>query len=225
MCLGYVLYKIINEKDTRRKKQLTIELASGFTACQAVQQRVIYSLYARLANIELDFEAQMFKALSQFKHRALDTAVVFAIGKNADPHWRSAVHVAVLEELGVEVDGYDAAFMDKDRRVLTTKQRETAMKAFLRSFSAQEFILEFVQDINQDKGSGRAGLVRNFGLKKLCQWVSEHKKESFDPYSIYYDEKKSSEYATHQSKKFRSMVPFLSFNVARSILKMMGITT
>jgi len=83
--------------------------------------------------------------------------------------------------------------LSKDRRVLTTKQRETAMKAFLRSFSAQEFILEFVQDINQDKGSGRAGLVRNFGLKKLCQWVSEHKKESFDPYSIYYDEKKSSE--------------------------------
>jgi len=47
---------------------LTIELASGFTACQAVQQRVIYSLYARLANIELDFEAQVCLKGQRFKH-------------------------------------------------------------------------------------------------------------------------------------------------------------
>mmetsp|Transcript_45392 Transcript_45392/g.73022 ORF Transcript_45392/g.73022 Transcript_45392/m.73022 type:complete len:277 (-) Transcript_45392:620-1450(-) len=167
MCLGYVLHKTIKEKDKGRKRDLAIEMAAAFTACQAVQQRVIYSMFSRLANIELDFKAQIYKALSQYKHRALDKAVVVAIGTHADPHWRSAVHVALFEDLGVEVDGYDAAFMDKDRRRLSAQQRQKAKDAFVRSFSASEFILELVEDVNQVSYSYAARSPHRFSMRPL----------------------------------------------------------
>eukprot|EP00466_Bigelowiella_natans_P006402 jgi/Bigna1/74205/fgenesh1_pg.28_\ len=163
MCLGYVLHKTIKEKDKGRKRDLAIEMAAAFTACQ---------------------------------------------------------------DLGVEVDGYDAAFMDKDRRRLSAQQRQKAKDAFVRSFSASEFILELVEDVNQKQSSSskeEKSYARNFDLNKLYTWASEQDKARFDRYSIYYDESRGKEYLSPQEEQSRSIVPYLSPNVAREILTLLGV--
>ncbi|GAB5372137.1 hypothetical protein AAMO2058_001639700 [Amorphochlora amoebiformis] len=223
MCMAYVFRKLIDEKDLTRKKNLAIELASAFSACQAVQQRVIYSLFAKLANIEFDFREQMFKALSQYKHRALDQSVLISIGVNADPHWRSACHVEVFQKLGVEVDGYQAALMDKDRRRLQPNQAKKVISSFLSFFSANDFIQEFIADTNQAGGSDKKGVARNFDLQKLYQWASKQDPGVFNKYSIYYDEDTPKDYVSPQPNKDRSILPYLSPKVARKILTLLGI--
>mmetsp|Transcript_19028 Transcript_19028/g.36829 ORF Transcript_19028/g.36829 Transcript_19028/m.36829 type:complete len:413 (+) Transcript_19028:84-1322(+) len=232
MCMGYVMFKIFHHKNAQRRKDLMIELADAFTACQAVQQRVIYTMFAKLANVELDFQQQVFKALSQFKHRCLDKAVCAGIGTGADPHWRSACHVAVWDDLGVQVDGLEAATLDKDIRHLNGSARKKVIGLFVGYFNANEFILEFLQDVNQTstkkrkKGEGDdLTLSRNFGLQKLYQWAAEQDKGTFDPHSIFYDDAHPHDYLAAQAKDQRSYVPYLSPKIARKILRLLGVTT
>ena len=229
--IGYVLAKTRAEKNAPRRKRLALELAEAFTACQAVQQRVIYGMFARLANVELSFPQQVFRALSRFKHRALDNTVVALLGaRGADPHARSSAHVIVYEDTGVEVDGYAAAKMDKDRgRFPFTRERKKIVDLFLKYFSAHEFLQEMMADVNQpagEDGKGKgASSTRIFDLDKLYRWAGEQDSSVFDKYAIFYDEENAADYSRPQPKAERSVAPYLSEKIARSILRVLGVTT
>mmetsp|Transcript_23535 Transcript_23535/g.41631 ORF Transcript_23535/g.41631 Transcript_23535/m.41631 type:complete len:170 (+) Transcript_23535:190-699(+) len=160
-----------------------------------------------------------------YNFRALDSAVLTAIGPTSDPHMRSACHVAVYEELGIEVDGYDAALLDKDRRRLSKSQKTKVVSAFAKFFSAKQFILEMIQDVNQTTQVKPSSAVRNIDLNKLYRWASEQDQSSFDAFSIFFDESKANEYITKQPKEQRRILPHLSPKIARKILRVLEIVT
>jgi len=216
-CLQYIFYKIKLEKNKTTSKSWILELARAYQSCQAVQQQTITNLFTRLSNVELTFEHQILRMLAQFKTRIVDETVQTSSGK-ADPHTRSSILLSIEEATGVELDGHEAAVLDKDKPPLDEKSKEGFVSDFLGRFSAETFLIEFVDDINQ-----KEGISRNFDRDKFYAWVMKLGPEvTFDKHSVFYDSDHPEEYSAPQAEADHGVIPYLSLTVGRNILRILG---
>ena len=227
-CLEYIFSVIKNETEARRKS-LIKELALGYTACQTVQYMTITSLFSRLACVEFTFETQVWKAVNSYKDRILDeTVLVVKTNKTLGdmlqaeeaPHVRNGFLLWLDEQCAMSLDGITGAKIDPQLLRVNNTEGRKVTESFMRLFSADQFVIEFAQDINA--GSSISGFSRNFDRDKFYRWVMAIEDESFDKYSIFYDEDNEAAYAVvggPQPEEDRGMKPYLTPAVATTILQ------
>jgi len=236
--LNYIFHFLKSEKDAKKRKAIVMEIAQAYTACQAVQQQTIMTLFSRLTNVELSFENQVLQTLAQYKLRTLDK-VVLLLNKGVDgavdatpttqgPHIRNSYLLCITANSGIEIDGYDAAMSDVNRPKMTKQLEKQVVAKFCELWSAEEFVSDFVADIN-DVGASE----HNYDVVKFAQWTGrfcdahtdESKAIGFAPHSIFYDPDLRSEYAEPQKEADIGTKPYLSKRVGRQVLHVLGILT
>jgi len=230
--LNYIFYHASKEKDSSKQQSVLKEIAHAYQGCQAVQQQTIMNIFARLSNVELNFESQVLQTLGQYKLRILDKIVVL-LNSNANgmtdktpssqgPHIRNGYLLAIERRTGIALDGHDAALSDQNRPKLTSPQKESVASKYLELFSAEDFIAEFAADINQTVAA--SVVAHNYDSTKFFQWVTKLGDEKkFDAHSIFYDSDKSTEYERPQVDADIGLKPYLSLKVARNVLQVFGL--
>eukprot|EP00457_Paulinella_chromatophora_P005369 gb/GEZN01005386.1/.p1 GENE.gb/GEZN01005386.1/~~gb/GEZN01005386.1/.p1 ORF type:complete len:440 (-),score=97.62 gb/GEZN01005386.1/:491-1771(-) len=174
-CLNYIFHRVGTEEKASERKRLVMEVARAYQQCQTIQQQTISGLYASLVNVELGFEKQVSQMLSQFKLQKLDQ-VVFLLNPGANdvsdshpnrqtPHLRSA-YLCALDKKGIGLDGIEAARADANAPLLSEPQIKKVFDEFMKLFSVQEFISDFMNDLNH-----ATGFSHHVDRDKFFQWV------------------------------------------------------
>lgn len=231
--LQYIFYRIKSEKQPQVKKSTMMEIASAYQACQAVQQQTIIAMFSRLTNIELNFENQVLKTIGAYKMRKLDLLVA-QLNPQLDhltgPHVRSN-YIMALEHRGIQLEGSEGAFLDKDARQLSPAEADRVTTEYLNLLSAEEFAQEFMEDINCQTAAG----PKNIDCDKFYKFAMAQIRDSsaadgnaqhqggFDPQLIFYDEDHPDWYPAPQPEADRNMRPYLRKQVARLVLKHAGL--
>merc|ERR1711975_55516 len=131
--MRFILWKVHQDTLSERvARDAMIRLSEAFTACQAVQGRVIDTLYGELSGRDRGFPDQMLGLVHEVKERALEAT---ANSLNPDawrqgddvpakqlPHILSSYRVAVEEELLQEfIKDINQPGCDRDRRINRTQ--------------------------------------------------------------------------------------------------------
>eukprot|EP00808_Paulinella_micropora_P018758 g21843.t1 len=230
-CLNYIFHRVREEKSESERRRLVMEVARAYQQCQTIQQQAIVNLYASLVNVVLDFKAQLLQMLSQYKLRKLDE-LVFKLNPGANevpdsypnrqpPHIRSA-YICALDAKGIQLEGLEASQLDVNRPNLSKAQITKVVSGFASLLDVDEFVADFVADINHS-----AGFAQHVDRDKFYSWVMKMQdkqgEQPFEKHSIFYSEERADEYPTPQKEEDRDIKPYLSNQVARDILTRVGI--
>jgi len=219
----YSGFKVHQDTPSERvARDAMIRLSEAFTACQAVQGRVIDTLYGELSGRDRGFPDQMLGLVHEVKERALEAT---ANSLNPDawrqgddvpakqlPHILSSYRVAVGEELGLH--GVEAARCDYCAKQIQPAEACKVATLLFERFQEEELLQEFIKDINQP-GCDRD---RRINRTQLAQWVgAEGSARGLDPHRIYYDDARPEQYIGRPAAG-EEYEPFLEPEIARSIL-------
>lgn len=221
--MRFILWKVHQDTLSERvARDAMIRLSEAFTACQAVQGRVIDTLYGELSGRDRGFPDQMLGLVHEVKERALEAT---ANSLNPDawrqgddvpakqlPHILSSYRVAVGEELGLH--GVEAARCDYCAKQIQPAEACKVATLLFERFQEEELLQEFIKDINQP-GCDRD---RRINRTQLAQWVgAEGSARGLDPHRIYYDDARPEQYIGRPAAG-EEYEPFLEPEIARSIL-------
>ena len=222
-CLNYIFYRA-SKSSGEESARLMMKLAKAYQSCQTIQQQAITQMYALLCNVELTLESQTMQMLSAYKLRVCEE-VVLLLNPGANlvddsnpqmqpPHIYSA-YVLALQEHGIHLPGAESSAMDVNKPALSALEKKRAVSQFKSSFSPDQFVRDFVLDVN----ATASVLARFIDQDKFYKWVMGLPEDTkFDIHSVFYDEDRKEDYDVAQPEADRLRLPYLRFDVAVSVL-------
>lgn len=204
------------------KTHLT-RLCDAFTACQAVQGRVIDSIYGQLTGRDRGFKDQLLVLVDEQKQRVLDE-VTIALNPGCEevsdahpsrqiPHIQNGYRRAIGEQLGLR--GLAQARADFNAPNIAPKIAAKVADKFRELFSMQELLNSIVGDVNQQNPQAERYIDRN----ALAAWANgDGKAKGFDPYRIYFNEDEADKYNDARPTEENAYQPFLHPGVALDVL-------
>merc|ERR1711959_37700 len=206
----------------RVSRDAMTRLAEAFTACQAVQGRVIDTLYGELSGRDKGFRDQMLVLVDELKERVLEEVAntcnpdAWRQGDECPekqlPHILSSYRVSLGEAMGLP--GVEAARCDHCARPLSAAAACEVATLLFQYFDEAELLHEIVKDVNQP-GSVQD---RRINRTQLAKWVgAEGPAHSFDPHRVYWDESHPEAYDGRPADG-EEYEPFINPEVASEVL-------
>jgi len=209
---------------TSSHKMIIDQLVDAFQACQAVQARVIDTLYGIISCRDKSLADQLLVIVDAQKQLALNK-LVNQVFKNAwtasdktpqlqVPHLQNGMRRAFGERFGLT--GVRAAKIDASaNKQVATKLKEQVTKLYERFFFIEEVVTAFINDVNAADSESSRIINRD----DLAKWAGSPiaKDRKFEPFSIYYDEEVKDRYSGPPAKE-QEYQPYLNEDVALDIL-------
>jgi len=222
LAIRFVLAKVHAGMSASLAREVMTRLAEAFTACQAVQCRVIDSLYGDLSGRDGNLKDQLLTVLDALKEQTLEQVAHF-LNPNAWrqgdehpqaqlPHILSSYRVRWGHHFGLR--GVKASQCDNSAPTLSGDHALEVRNLFYERFDEKELINECLLDVNQPGDTAE----RRISRESLAKWAgSQSVAGGFDPHSIYWDEERSDEFSGRPAVG-EEFEPFLSLTVAREMV-------
>jgi len=223
-CIVHIASKNPDKTTTSSHKMIIEQLVDAFQACQAVQARVIDTLFGIVSCRDKTLADQILVIVDAQKQKTLNTLVnqVFKKAWTASdktpqlqvPHLQNGMRQAFGARFGLA--GVRAANIDASaNKQVATKLKDMVTKLYEKEFSVDELASALVNDVNRaDDASSR--IINRDDLAKWAGSPLATDKE-FVSHSIFYDEDHKDRYAGEPVKD-QEYQPFLSLDVAMDIL-------
>lgn len=217
------IFARVREMEEADAKSHLTRLCDAFTACQAVQGRVIDSIYGQLTGRDRGLKDQLLTLVDEQKQRVLDEVTILLNpgceqvsdaqpGKQI-PHIQNGYRRVVGEQLGLR--GLAQALADFNAPAISTKHASKVASKFRELFSMQELLHSVVGDVNQQSAQAERYIDR----AALATWANgEGKNKGFDPYRIFFNEDEADKYNDAKPTEENTYQPFLHPEVALDIL-------
>eukprot|EP00039_Didymoeca_costata_P015418 m.262060 g.262060 ORF g.262060 m.262060 type:complete len:970 (+) comp16220_c0_seq24:89-2998(+) len=224
--LQYIFARISNPTfPEREKKGHMLKLADSFTSCQAEQARAIDAIYGQLSGRTLSLREQLLALLNVHKERSLEKAALQTDSQLASgaalPHFQNSLRLQFGEEVGL--GGVKAASHDPHTKSLHNDQADLAVQSFVHHFSVDDFVKDFVNDVNQPGEAER--FISHDSLIKWAEPDQDNKDNvpqknqfGFHSHWIFFNEEKSVLYPSAPTEDQRYS-PFLCELIAIEILE------
>lgn len=222
--MQFILYKIDQEKEKKKKMELLKEVADCISDCAAVSQGSLSKMFQKLACKTHGFEEQMENFISNYKDKIIDQVLYTLYPEMQDPAYaakhfhqpnKQFVHVKTgfLASLGDDFGTNSlGAKQDAKRNIEEPKKKGKKFKEILyQKISVFDVVKEFIIDIN-----GRLG---QFEIDKLHQWCENLGDASAD---IYYDENAAYPIYAAPFKKEYQYEPYLTEALSLTIFEKLG---
>merc|ERR1719460_119030 len=223
-CIVHIASKNPDKTTTSSHKMIIEQLVDAFQACQAVQARVIDTLFGIVSCRDKTLADQILVIVDAQKQKTLNMLVnqVFKKAWTASdktpqlqvPHLQNGMRQAFGARFGLA--GVRAANIDASaNKQVATKLKDMVTKLYEKEFSVDELASALVNDVNRaDDASSR--IINRDDLAKWAGSPLATDKE-FVSHSIFYDEDHKDRYAGEPVKD-QEYQPFLSLDVAMDIL-------
>lgn len=211
--------------------RVILRLADAFSACQAVQGRVIDALYGELSGRDKGLPEQILSLADELKDRALVSAIIQehpnaptqddANPHEQMPHLESAYRKALGPRLGLR--GIAAARADRCAPPLGSDKCTRVLNHLRSSFLVSDLVDTIVNDVNQPDRQENPP-ERRIDRTVLCKWASQGA-NGFDPHSVFHDSDVR-EYPTEpEGPAARMEEPYLTTAVVTSMLACMFVSS
>lgn len=224
-CMQFILYKISQESNLKKQKELLLEVAQCVEDCTPVTQGSLAKMHCRLASIG-GLNSQLEQFIFAYKDKIVNEVIYelfpgmkdpgYALKNHPNPpmqfpHMKTGFLAILGAELGLQTTG---ALDDPNRNTKEVfAKKEQFKKLFHQKVSIHEVIREFIIDVN-----GRNGQI---DIKTLTDWcIPENLGEEAN--NVSYDKDFTYPSYSPEYKKEYGYEPYLMEKTAYLIFEKLG---